>query len=220
MFRNRHFMLGLGAGLIIGAFLLQIMNIGQGQQNKPVTIEQVQQAAEKLNLKVVGEDEQLLTEEEWEAKLEQKAEEEAAAGEKAQPKQPEAPESPSPPQEPQSDSGKASDPSSTSKSEAAAPTAPMQPDTTAPKTVESADPAVVKKPVPVTVKYKIAYGDSLTAVADGLKQAGVISSSEAFIKEASKRGINTKIRTGTYSFQIGEKYSSIITKITAKPSGK
>ncbi|MNJ33141.1 hypothetical protein [Paenibacillus bouchesdurhonensis] len=220
MFRNRHFMLGLGAGLIIGAFLLQIMNIGQGQQNKPVTVEQVQQAAEKLNLKVVGENEQLFTEEEWKAKMEQKAEEEAEAGEPAQPEQPEAPELPSVPQEPQSDGDKASDQPSISKSEAAAPTAPKQPDTTAPKTAESAEAALVNKPEPVTVKYKIAYGDSLTAVADGLKQAGIISSSEAFIKEASKRGINTKIRTGTYSFQIGEKYSSIITKITAKPSGK
>ncbi|AZK47766.1 hypothetical protein [Paenibacillus lentus] len=220
MFRNRHFMLGLGVGLIIGAFLLQIMNIGQGQQSKIITVEQVQQAAEKLNLKVVGEDEQLLTEEEWEAKLEQKAEEESAAGEKDQPMQPEAPESPSTPQEPQSDGGKTSDQPSTSKSEAVVPTAPKQPEATVPKAAESTEAAVVDKPEPVTVKYKIAYGDSLTAVADGLKQAGIISSSEAFIKEASKRGINTKIRTGTYSFQIGEKYSSIITKITAKPSGK
>lgn len=217
MFKNRYFMLGLGIGLIIGAFLLQIMNIGQGQQNKPVTVEQVQQAAEKLNLKVVGEDEQLLTEAEWKAKMEEKAEDASASDEPTQPIKPEAPESPAVPKEPQSDSGKASDLPSTSKSEAPAPTAPEQPATTAPKTAES---TVINEPEPVTVKYKIAYGDSLTAVADGLKQAGVISSSEAFIKEASKRGINTKIRTGTYSFQMGEKYSSIITKITAKPSGK
>lgn len=217
MFRNRYFMLGLGAGLIIGAFLLQIMNIGQGQQNKPVTVEQIQQAAEKLNLKVVSEDEQLLTEAEWKAKLEREAEDASASDEPTQPIQPEAPESPALPKEPQSDSGKASDQPPTSKSEAPAPTAPEKPAAAEPKEAES---TVIDKPEPVTVKYKIAYGDSLTAVADGLKQAGVISSSEAFIKEASKRGINTKIRTGTYSFQMGEKYSSIITKITAKPSGK
>ncbi|GAA0134178.1 hypothetical protein YSY43_10180 [Paenibacillus sp. YSY-4.3] len=217
MFRNRNFMLGLGIGLIVGAFLLQIMNIGQGQQSKPVTVEQIQQAAEKLRLKVVSEDERLLTEEEWKAEMEKKAEEEAAAQEPAQPKQPETPDKPAVPQEPQSDGGGASGSSTTSKSEATVPTAPEQPETKAPAKAESGS---VNTPEPVTVKYKIAYGDSLTAVADGLQKAGVISSSEAFIKEASKRGINTKIRTGTYSFQIGEKYSSIITKITAKPSMK
>ncbi|MGG4553160.1 hypothetical protein [Paenibacillus humicus] len=216
MFRNRNFMLGLGIGLIVGAFLLQLMNLGQGQQNKPVTVEQIQQAAEKLRLKVVSEDERLLTEEEWKAEMEKKAEE-ATAEEPAQPKQPDTPDKPAVPQEPQSDGGGASGSSATSKSETAVPAAPEQPDAKAPTAAESAS---VNQPEPVTVKYKIAYGDSLTAVADGLKKAGVISSSEAFIKEASKRGINTKIRTGTYSFQIGEKYSSIITKITTKPSAK
>lgn len=217
MFRNRNFMLGLGIGLIAGAFLLQLMNLGQGQQNKPVTVEQIQQAAEKLRLKVVSEDERLLTEEEWKAEMEKKVEEEAAAEEPVQPKQPDTPAKPAVPQEPHSDGGGASGGSATSKSETAVPAAPELPDAKAPATAESAS---VNQPEPVTVKYKIAYGDSLTAVADGLKKAGVISSSEAFIKEASKRGINTKIRTGTYSFQIGEKYSSIITKITAKPSAK
>ncbi|WHX51118.1 hypothetical protein QNH46_10970 [Paenibacillus woosongensis] len=212
MFRNRNFMLGLGIGLIVGAFLLQLMNIGQGQQNKPVTVEQIQQAAEKLRLKVVSEDERLLTEEEWKAEMEKKA-----AEEPVQPKQPDTPDKPAVPQEPHSDGEGASSSSATSKSEAAVPAAPELPDAKAPATAESAS---VNQPEPVTVKYKIAYGDSLTAVADGLQKAGVISSSEAFIKEASKRGINTKIRTGTYSFQIGEKYSSIITKITTKPSAK
>lgn len=217
MFRNRNFMLGLGIGLIIGAFLLQIMNIGQGQQNKLVTEEQVRQAAEKLQLKVVGEDEQLLTEAEWKAKADEKAVEEGSAEEPAQPEKPKAPQTPAAPQEPQSGGENASDKTAAGQSEAADPVTPEQPETKAP---EAAEPAGVTEPEPTSVRYKIVYGDTLTSVADGLQKAGIIPSSEAFIKEASKRGINTKIRTGTYSFQVGEKHSSIITKITAKPSKK
>ncbi|MNJ39527.1 YceG-like family protein [compost metagenome] len=217
MFRNRHFMLGIGIGLIAGALLLQIIMIGQGQQNKLVTEEQVKQAAEKLNLRVVGEDELLLTEEEWESRMaEDKLDPADTAEEPSEPEQPEAPNTPATPQDPQSDSGQAPGANGESKPQTDKPAAPEKPEAGVPKEADAAVINAVKEPEPVTVKYKISYGDSLTEVANGLQKAGVISSSDTFIKEASKRGINKKIRTGTYTFQVGEKHSSIITKITTK----
>ncbi|WP_410769227.1 hypothetical protein [Fontibacillus sp. BL9] len=195
MIRNRQFMTGLGIGLIVGALLLQVMLIGQGQAGKLKTREQVEQAAAALNLKVVETNQELLTEEEWKAKSEETEQpEEGEAGginETKDPDDPEAPDTPAAPADPED-----SDPSGS----LAVP--------------ETATPESPKEPDKGSVKYKIAYGSTLTGVAEGLHKAGVISDKEAFLKQAKAKHINTKVRTGTFTFEVGEDYNSIISKIS------
>ncbi|MNI77575.1 YceG-like family protein [compost metagenome] len=66
------------------------------------------------------------------------------------------------------------------------------------------------------MEYKVVSGSTLTGIAEGLEKSGVISDKEAFIKRAKAKKINTKIQTGTYNFEVGEDFNSIIKKLTAK----
>ncbi|GGH17796.1 hypothetical protein [Paenibacillus segetis] len=208
MIKNRHFMLGLGVGLIIGALLLQVMMIGQGQPRNLSTMEQVQQAAAELNLKVVKNTEELLTEEEWKAKSQDAAlsngedEKEASTLDPNEPATPESPLTPTSPQEPEGEID--SNVSKPDEKKITSPDSPNSPD----------------EPEPVVVEYKIRSGATLSNVASGLKKAGVISDESAFIKKASAKGVNRKLQVGTYNFTIGEDFNSIISKITLKSSGK
>ncbi|WP_068780737.1 hypothetical protein [Paenibacillus sp. GM2] len=201
MIKNRHFMMGLGVGLIVGALLLQLMLIGQEGSGKLWTKEQVEQAAALLNLKVVEHEDELLTKEEWEAQSEPAA----GSGENSKSESidkkadtPEDPKAPTVPDTPATDNGT---------KDTAKTTSPETPKTDAPK-----EPS---KPEATEVQYKISYGNTLTNVADGLHKKGIIANKNEFIKQAKARKINSKIRTGTYSFQVGEDYDSIIDKIIA-----
>ncbi|MEK4510338.1 hypothetical protein EJP82_09210 [Paenibacillus anaericanus] len=205
MIKNRHFMLGLGIGLIIGALLLQIMMIGQGSYKALTTVKEVQQAAAELNLKVVDNKVELLTEDEWRAKypedvLSNGDVEKGSTEDPVQPSSPDSPTTPDSPVEPKTET----DSSSIKKEEE------IQIDT--PKSPEV--------PEPVVVEYRIRSGATLAGVASGLKKAGVISDETAFIKKASAKGINRKLQVGTYKFTKEEDFNSIISKITLKSSGK
>ncbi|MGG6311150.1 hypothetical protein [Paenibacillus macerans] len=203
MMKNRHFMLGLGCGLIAGALLLQVMLIGQGSGKALYTKEQIQQAAEQVGLKVVEGDQELLTEQEW---LERSGQEtglpdDGAAGQPsspASPQQPDKPKTPDSPAQPDNGEGK-----------------PIS-DANTGKTNSPREPA---EPQPVAVEYKIVDGTTLNGVAEGLQLAGVIADKEAFLKTAVAKKINYKVRAGTYTFREGEDYDSIISKITPKASG-
>lgn len=219
MFKNRHFMIGLGIGLITGALLLQIMLLGQGNSGDLWTQQQVIDAAAKLDLKVVSNGETLLTEEEWKLKSEESNEDEETGhssdtdsinGSINQTDAPGTPDAPAEPNTPESaqPSQTTTDTSSVSNeapSDASSAKAPATPE------------APVVEPQKVTVEYKVVYGTTLTELAEGLHKAGVISDKDAFIKKANAKKVTTKIRTGTYYFNIGEDYTSIIAKLTAKP---
>ncbi|WP_438350165.1 hypothetical protein ACP8HI_05725 [Paenibacillus sp. FA6] len=201
MMRSRSFMSGLGVGLIIGAALLQLMIIGEGQaslvntqSDAILTKEQLEEKAEALDLKVVELSEQLLTEEEWkQLKLEESSNLQGKGIETPNQGEPAAtPVEPSAPIEPK---GK----NTTS-------------DTQSPK-----EPIVEPTNTEI-IKYKIEKGKSLTDVAVGLEKVGVISNRDQFIKEASKQKINTKILEGHYTFTKGESYESIISKIRIESS--
>ncbi|ANS74027.1 hypothetical protein AWM70_05115 [Paenibacillus yonginensis] len=110
MMRNRHFLFGLGAGLIIGALLLQLMNVAQTQPQMLNTEEEVRNAAKALGLKVYDSSEQVYSEQEWKER-----ENGEPAGTTAS-----APPSPSSPEEPSEPSTPA-EPSTPSKAEAPAP---------------------------------------------------------------------------------------------------
>lgn len=187
MIRNRQFMFGLGFGLIAGALLLQLMMFGQMQTGKLKTKEQVEQAAAALQLKVVPADQELLTEAEWRAKTEEEGAQQETTNTTNTPESPQTPESPN----------NSEQPNAGNVPESSAPSNPEQPENK-----------------PVSIEYKIVSGSTLSGVAEGLLQAGVISDKDAFLKRAKDKKINYKVRTGTFAFEIGEDYDSIIAKIS------
>ncbi|CAM2891623.1 endolytic transglycosylase MltG [Paenibacillus sediminis] len=200
MIKNRSFVVGLGSGLIIGAVLLQLMLIGQGQVRvdtnqgeELMTKEQLEEQAAKLNLKVVSPDD--------EGRANAKDTQTAKGNE--QTKQVEEPNKPASP-----DSPKSSQPVNNSAEQQS------------PKSPEAATKPVAPAPPKKenNVSYTIKSGSTLQDLASGLATAGVIKDKEAFLKQATSRKINSKIRAGSYSFVAGEKYSSIIQKVTTKPS--
>lgn len=197
MIRNRTFMMGLGAGLVLGALLFQLMLIGERSMNpSPQTLskEEVVKAAESLNLKVVEDSEKLMTKEQWEESIKD------GKGEKQEAEDPKAPSAP--------DTG-------------AQPSQPVKPN--APKetkepagTPEARAPEKPGKPAPAQIPHNIKRG-TLADVAEGLERAGIIESREALIKAASARGINRIVQQGTFYFTPGESLDSIIGKISSKP---
>ncbi|MNO11974.1 YceG-like family protein [compost metagenome] len=217
MFKNRHFMMGLGIGLIVGAVLLQLMNLGQRYSGQLATKQQIEEAAGKLGLKVVENEAELLTEEEWKLKMENSDEAEEGSSDASadqgttQTEPVQETEKPTAPEEP-----KTPESADTAKNNAAA-SENNKASTESPSADKPAAPAAPAEPKKATVEYKVAAGSTLTGIAEGLQKSGVISDKDAFIKKAKEKKVNTKIRTGTYHFVVGEDYISIITKLTAKP---
>ncbi|WP_138493949.1 endolytic transglycosylase MltG [Paenibacillus pinistramenti] len=190
MMRNRQFLFGLGSGLIIGALLLQLMNVAQTQPKMLTSEEDVRSAAETLGLRVYDSSEQVYTEEEWQEK--------AKTGTASTPSATPAP--PSTPAQP-------ADPSSPS-----TPSAPAKVEK--PSAASAAEPSASAKASAQVATVKIVSGTNLTGVAAKLKEAGVISDAAAFIQEAKKWNASTTIQTGTYTFTKGESFKSITDKIT------
>ncbi|WP_195573215.1 hypothetical protein [Paenibacillus sp. 1001270B_150601_E10] len=54
MFKNREFLIGLGAGMIIGVLLLQMILIGQQQTRTPLTETELQQEAARQGYDLVS----------------------------------------------------------------------------------------------------------------------------------------------------------------------
>ncbi|WP_433943306.1 hypothetical protein [Paenibacillus sp. SN-8-1] len=210
--KNRTFMIGLGVGLILGALLLQIMLIGQGNESSQLlTKQQVQQAAERLGMKVYEGTEQVLTAQEWEAKAKEESQKKDQAKTET-PAEPKAPSSTKTPAAPESTSSPKSPAAPDRTNSASKPSAPQ---VSTPETSKTSEP---KKPEQIS--FKISSGENLTKVAEGLKSAGIISDKSAFIQTAIDSKANYSLQTGTYTFKPGESLSSIISKITSKPSGK
>lgn len=203
MIKNRSFMIGLGSGLLVGALLLQLMNVGAGQQVlsettvvDKLTKEQLQEQAEAMNLKVVEAEDKLMTEDEWKQQMIDKSSKPQGSGVKT--------------------------PEAGNKTET--PKTPEQPDTPdskaggqTPKTETPATGKIPTTPETPSVKVKIASGSNLTDVAAKLKQSGVISDMASFVEKGRSRKMSTKIQYGTYEFSPGEDFNSIIAKITTKP---
>jgi len=210
--KNRSFMSGLGIGLIIGAILLQLMIMGEGQvsttagQSTDLTREQIEEKAKAMDLKVIESSEQLLTKEEWqqqknelivapEAKSTQSPTKAKPAIEPVQPSSPEQPEKKD-----------ESTPSKVQSSQAQSTLPPKTPVTP------------TKEKVTQVVDYKIKKGSNLTTIANDLEKIGVIGNSDQFIKQAVEQKINRKIREGSYTFTKGENIESIISKIRIQSS--
>jgi hypothetical protein len=200
MLKNRTFMLGMGTGMIAGALLLQLAIIGQGRQqgadaSRELTREAVETAAQRLGLQVSDITEPLMTEEQWRQQAIENGSQ--TSEEPVDPASAAAASEPKAPQQPQTDN----------------------PETAAPPVGKDKVQAPEKPAVPEAsaIRYRIVPGSNLSNVAEGLKKAGVIADADAFQKAANEQKINTKIRSGTYSFREGEAFNSIIAKITTPP---
>ncbi|MNP20314.1 hypothetical protein D3C76_1128810 [compost metagenome] len=166
MMRNRSFLSGLGIGLIMGAVLLQLMNVGTQQAAQmnnlsevTLTKEQIEEKAKSLDLKVVESSEELLTAEEWK----QKKIDESSKMQGNPVESPDQSESVVEPTEP-TNPAEPTEKSSKTTSEVQVPNKPSASISTTTK---------VEQPL-VKVSYKIEKGSSLTDVAEGLKRVNVI----------------------------------------------
>lgn len=198
MIKNRSFLLGLGTGIAAGALILQLALIGQGQAGghetqdlSALTREELQEAAEELELKVYDASAEVMTEEEW---TEAKAEEQAQGNST-------------------SSSTNSGNTASSEDPEASTPEQPEQP--AAPENSQAPKPA--DKPAPGTISYRVINGATLNDVADHLSSLRVLENRNAFIEEAKKQKINKKIQIGTYEFTEGESIDSVISKLISGP---
>ncbi|WP_152402261.1 endolytic transglycosylase MltG [Paenibacillus cellulositrophicus] len=207
MIRNRTFMMGLGLGLLLGALLLQLMILGQGTGRPAgevpsaasLTKEELEQQAETMDLKVVGKEDKLMTEEEWKQQMVEQSSVPKGDAAKA-PKATDAGKQPDKPQQP---------------------AASKQPKSVTPGSGEASaakQPQTPSVPAAKAVEVKIASGNNLEDVAGKLEKAGVIADADQFVQKGRSLKISTKIQTGQYTFSPGEEFSSIIAKITTKPS--
>ncbi|MEK3983427.1 endolytic transglycosylase MltG [Paenibacillus sp. FSL K6-3166] len=210
MMKNRSFLFGLGTGLIAGALLLQLMISGGAA---PLTKEQVIQGAEKLNLKVIDEATEPPSDE---SALEDAVQGQKSAGvnegitENVAPSEPSVAASPAPVVSPTvSDNPSKVIP-------------PKEPSTPKEGTIE--EPEVTTAPTAVApdkpkatanagVVVRIPSGSTLTKTADILEKAEVIKDKASFLKAANQRQINTKIQSGSYTFNKDESLDSILEKL-------
>lgn len=79
-----------------------------------------------------------------------------------------------------------------------------------------AAPDIIQEEQFVTIK--ISNGDNSTKVAKKLLENGLISDSEAFIREMQRQKITTRVRVGEFDIRVGADFDEIIKTITSKPS--
>ncbi|HBS44408.1 MAG TPA: hypothetical protein DEA91_08040 [Paenibacillus sp.] len=210
MMKNRSFLFGLGTGLIAGALLLQLMISGGAA---PLTKEQVIQGAEKLNLKIIDES--------TEPPSDKSALEDAVQGQKTDgvnegstdnvaPSEPAVAASPAPVVSPtvSDNPNKVVPPKEPSTPKEGAVEKPEV--TTAPSAVAPDKP---KATANTGVVVRIPSGSTLTKTADILEKAEVIKDKASFLKAANQRQINTKIQSGSYTFNKDESLGSILEKL-------
>ncbi|BCG59657.1 endolytic transglycosylase MltG [Paenibacillus sp. URB8-2] len=206
MIKNRSFMIGLGCGLAGGALLLQLM-ISAGMATP--TKAQIIREATKLNLKVSGAEDKLLTAEEWQKLAQQNSssQEQNAAG--AANGDAAASGSPGANKQPASPPGKAVSPTGpSSPSQPSAAEIQEQSATAVPPTAPAAD-----SPASSSIVVRIPSGVTLTEVADLLAEAGVIQDKNLFLIEGTGRKVQTRIQYGLYRFTAGQSNESIIDEL-------
>ncbi|WP_322903957.1 hypothetical protein [Paenibacillus campi] len=231
MIKNRAFMIGIGIGIMIGAVLLQLVNIGKGETmlgGMQLTPEQIQQAAQAQNMQVYTADQKVYTREQWEALAKQEAEKKTQSQnsqqsqqqstttepESTEPEQPESPEQPN-----VSNSSNAGTTSSTTnKAQASSGTvsSPAEPTTKATSTPQTPTTSTTK--TAASKSFTVNRGELLKDVAYNLKKQGIIASQTEFIKRASQLKVNKILQVGSYRFSPGEDYDQILNALTEKSS--
>ncbi|WNS44817.1 hypothetical protein [Paenibacillus sp. MMS20-IR301] len=205
MIRNRYFMLGLGAGLIAGALLLQLMF---SARVAPLTKEELIREAARLNLTVTDPADTAAGEATPAPEGGTTDEPAQAAGQTPAPEATAAP-SPAPAVPPEA----AAEPSAAVTP--LKPSAPSQPQNEAADTgtAAPANPEAPAVSVNDAISVRIPTGITLSQTADLLAEAGVIQDKTKFLQAAVSRKANKIIQYGSYSFAKGESIDSIIDKL-------
>ncbi|MBD3918267.1 hypothetical protein H8B09_05835 [Paenibacillus sp. PR3] len=196
MLKDRRFLSGLGAGIVAGALLLQLMTMGQqtaklpdsDQLNEPIYTEQeMQQMVEKAKA---------------EAKAEASTEANATAPDSKQASneqgnKPEAPVTPNPPSKP--DDAK----------EAVQPEQPTAPDAGT-ANADAEQSAIVKQ-----VVIRIEPGANLTSTAKLLADNGLIASQSKFITKM--KSDKKLVRAGYFAFKGKPSLDEVVKTLTGQP---
>lgn len=245
MIKNRSFMIGIGVGIIAGAVLLQLVNIGKGQtmlNGMQLTPEQIQQAAQAQNMQVYSSDEQVYSRDQWQELQKQEAAKKAEAQKQTETTEPTStdPEAPTSPEQPDTSSSNSTSsttapeqPKSSSTSSTTNPKQPQssstasttnteQPTSTSASSNNTQSEAATTQPAksatPSTVQFNISSGEMLSDVAYNLKKQGLIDSQRDFVNRASQMNANKHLQIGDFQINAGESYDNIINVITGQPS--
>lgn len=68
------------------------------------------------------------------------------------------------------------------------------------------------------IVFRITKGQSLTAIARNLHNAGLIDDANRFISYSKEKGIASRFQVGTYNLVVGMDYETLITILTSKDS--
>lgn len=191
MFNNRRFLIGLGAGMVAGAVLLQLMLIGERRvgdptQSVPLSKDNISERAEELGFKVYASDEVLYSKKEYDELAKQK---EQLANELEAMKK--------------------------TKAESIV-QSQQSPPTEAESTERSASAQETTTPEKATLVIKPGMNAGSTAKA--LKELGIIDNADTFYNRIRTLKKQKFIRTGTYEIALSTPIDDIIQKITTRPA--
>ncbi len=229
MIKNRSLMIGIGIGIILGAVLLQLVNIGKGQtmlSGAQLTPEQIQQAAQAQNMQVYTADQKVYTKEQWQELVkqeEEKKKQSQQSGQQITTKEPEEtkqPTSPESPEQPSTSGTKSSTSSSTqssangtqSGSASGTVNTPSQPTTPTTTTKNTASANTSGN------WFTVSSGQMLNDIAFNLKKQGLIKSQGDFINRASQLNVNKKLQVGSYQISSGQSYDDILRTLSGQSS--
>lgn len=235
MIKNRSLMIGIGIGIILGAVLLQLVNIGKGQtmlSGAQLTPEQIQQAAQAQNMQVYTADQKVYTKEQWQELVKQEEEkkkqsqqsgQQSTTKEPEETKQPTAPESP---EQPSTSDTKSSTSSSTtssangtqSGSASGTVNTPSQPTTPTTTTKNTASASNATSANASGNWFTVSSGQMLNDIAFNLKKQGLIKSQGDFINRASQLNVNKKLQVGSYQISSGQSYDDILRTLSGQSS--
>ncbi|MDG0871125.1 hypothetical protein L5D93_00735 [Paenibacillus thiaminolyticus] len=195
MFKERRFLIGLGAGMIIGSLLLQLTLIGE-RAAEPLTEAELRREAERAGYELIPQGAM--------------ADGTPEGGGAAQPSTPASGGAPSKEEGAEKKaaggSGQAAKPGSSEAKE------------------QDPPPAEKKQAPPLTevkqeAKIKVAYGSGSRDIAKQLADAGIVESAEEFERYVANQKKQGKLRTGTFLFPVPSTMEEALRILTSKPNG-
>ncbi|GIP36841.1 hypothetical protein J31TS4_01210 [Paenibacillus sp. J31TS4] len=217
--RRKAYWTGIGLGIMLGAVLLQAVYAASGNSS-PADEQRLRQQAEAAGYRLAPLDE---TRGAGASPPQQSPSPSAGAGTPPASSVPPVGPSAQPPATPSAPAASVPAAAAPASPAATAPAPPAAPQASAPPAASQAPagqpPAAPSAPpaatAPSPVQVTIAPGSTGWQVVDAFVQAGLVSDRQAFEDLLLGRRLQTKIRSGTYSFVPGETAEAMIDRITA-----
>ncbi|MDU5142102.1 MAG: hypothetical protein E6230_07960 [Paenibacillus dendritiformis] len=197
MFKDRRFLIGLGAGIICGSVLLQLTLIGE-RAAEPLSEPELRRQAERAGYELIPRGAMANGTGEGGGAMAEGREEGGGAA------QPQAPASGGTPRQEKGAEKQASGGSGPA----------AKPDSSAAKK-QSPPPAEAEQEATV----KVAYGSGSRTIAKQLAEAGIVESAEEFERYVAKQKKQGKLRTGTFRFPVPSTLEEALRILTSKPNG-